>query len=202
MKNTHFNLLKTCSILLIFSIVTHVSNAQTLKKGLIVQLSIEGTQQTDMSTFYNGTRVEQFNARITQNTIKRLKELFQLDTIEFADGVGLEYKLSLNKFVGVNKVNKKFLNQAQNYDLVFKMKCDIAFNETAGGFLIDQTSSRAAVDLSVGVFNKNLEKQTIYKGRAKDGVVFLGENARRVQYLTKEDFEAAYTSCLEELNNE
>ena len=194
--------MKKIVLLLTLILVLQNVKAQTLKKGLITEFLIEGTESTDMSAYYNGKMVENFKEKVKSQMANKLKELFNLDTIEFVPNFKLELKRGLNTFTGVKKIDKVYADIAKQFEYNFKIKCEIAFNETAGGFIIDETSARAKISLFVGVFNKNLERQFLYKGKAKDGVVFFGRNAHKVKWLAREDFEAAYQSAVEELKKD
>ncbi|MCX8480611.1 MAG: hypothetical protein ORN58_01700 [Sediminibacterium sp.] len=194
--------MKKIVLLLTLLVGLNLSNAQSPKKGLITEFIIEGTESTDMSAYYNGKMVENFRENVKSQMVNKLKGIFNLDSIEFVPNFKLELKRGLNTFTGVKKIDKVYADIAQNFEYTFKIKCEIAFNETVGGFIIDETSARAKISLFVGVFNKNLERQYLYKGKAKDGVVFFGKNAHRVKWLAREDFEAAYQSALEELKKD
>jgi hypothetical protein len=173
--------------------------AQDSRSGLVASISIEGTQDTEMATFGNSSQVAKFNESVKHNTLKRLVDLFKLDTIAFIPGMQIKYKQGLNRFVGVSKLDSEQKNAAKSFFYTFRIKCDIAFDQTLGGFIIDQTSSRANVYITIGVFNANGEKVATYKGKSKDSITFFGKNARRAQWLSAQDFESVYQSALESL---
>ena len=173
--------------------------AQNSRNGLVASISIEGTQDTEMATFGNSSRVADFNENVKRNTLKCLMDLFKLDSVAFIPGMQIKYKQGLNRFAGVSKLDSEQKNEAKSFFYTFRIKCDIAFDQTVGGFIIDQTSSRANIYITIGVFNANGEKVATYKGKSKDSVVFLGKNAHRAQWLSAQDFESVYLSALESL---
>ncbi len=175
------------------------TQAQVASKGLLTKFSIEGTQDTEMGTFGKSKGVDNFNERIIAATLSSLQKQFQLDSIGLPNEFRIQYKQGLNRLAGVGKLNKTEKQAAAAYKYTFIIKCDIAFNETVGGFIIDQTSSRGEVYVNIGVYDSTGERKAIYKGKCKDAVVFLGKNAHRVQWMSKEDFETAYLSALDNL---
>lgn len=191
------NILFLCGLFIFTSLSSQ--NTSPISKGLIGKFTIEGTESTDMSAYNNGKMVEKFKTTVIQKTAERLKDIFNLSSVEMLQNSDIEFKTGLNKLKGVRKLDGDFKEIGKDYTYIFKIKCDISFDETVGGFLIDQTSSRARVVINVGVFTPNGDRISIYKGKAKDDVVFFGKNARKVQWLTAEDFVSAYTSALEEL---
>ena len=175
------------------------SFAQGQNNAQVMELYIEGTQDTEMATFSKGNAVDAFNAKVKEITITNIKNQLKLDSIQFADNVPIKYKRALNRLAGFGKLSSQEKSVAKNYKYTIKVKCDIAFNETVGGFIIDETSSRAVVYVTIGLYDSEGKKKSVYKGKCKDSVVFLGKNARRAQWLGKEDFLLAYQSALEEL---
>ena len=118
--------------LIAFLVFSNGVEAQS-KKGQVVAISIEGVQDTEMGAFKNGKMVEDFNGRVKEATLNRLKALFQLDQVVMVPDVPVVFKQGLNRLSGVGKLDKNQKETAKEYQFTFKIKCDIAFNETVGG---------------------------------------------------------------------
>lgn len=176
--------------------------AQNPNKGFISRISIEGTQYTEMSTLAKSSIAEEFKTRIKENTVKQLSKIFALDSIEFAAEKEIVFKQGLNRFTGVKKLDKSFYEKAAKCRYSFKIKCDIAFNETITGFILQENSSRANIYLSVGVFDSQGKLVDVYKGESKDNVIFIGKNAQKTQRLSIIDFEKAYCLALDNLKKD
>lgn len=187
-----------CFILMLW-METSSSFAQDSRQGMVASISIEGTQDTEMATFGSSSRVAEFNENVKCKTLKRLVQIFKLDSVTVSPSFEIKYREGLNRFAGISKLNAEQKVVAKTYFYTFKIKCDIAFDQTVGGFILDQTSSRANVYITLAVFDANGEKVATYKGKSKDGIVFLGKNARRAQWLSAQDFESVYQSALEQL---
>lgn len=188
-------------MLVIFLGLGSFIQAQT-NNGLIVSFSVEGASSTELSSLKSGEKTVQFKQRIFSKTETKLKSVYKFDSLVFAPNESLEIKNSLNRFKGVRKINDEEKALAKNYACTFKIKCDIAFNESNVGIILNEKTSRAVVYLAIGVFNQNGEQIAIYKGKSKDQNINIGENQVNSQWLSMQDFEYLFENALLDLEKD
>ncbi|MCL3778925.1 hypothetical protein EMN47_00840 [Prolixibacteraceae bacterium JC049] len=175
------------------------SLAQT-NTARIVYFTIEGIQDTQLDyRHFRVTGVDEFEHQLIQAMVDKLSDKYSLEEIEIVQKPHIIRKPGLNRFKGVKKLKRKEKKWAQPDQLLFKIKCDIAFNESIGTSLILNTnSSRAALYINIGVF-KNGKLQEKLKVKSKDDAIFIGNHADAAYWLSLSDFEKMYFSALDKL---
>lgn len=184
------------TIILAFLLLFSINCMAQSQKATIVSFVIMGAQNTELQSL-NGSDEIAFNERIYNETLDYLKREFNLDSINSTSKINI--KNNINRLSGVKKLSKNELENTNFSDVVFKIKCDISFNETNAGFLTNQPTSRAFVYLSIGVFNNKGEFLDEYKAKTKDNIINIGRNQVSAQWLSLNDFYTAYSELLTEL---
>ncbi len=184
--------------LTVLSLVISTSYLFAQNNSKIIEIKIEGTQESEISTLGKGKVADEFRETLMRTTLEILNKKIENGNFVFSSECKIVYKKGLNRLSKL-KISKKETQQIIEDNSVVKVRVEIAFNETNGGFIVDNTSSRATIYVYVAIFNNQGKRIKFFKGKHKDGVVFLGKNSHKNRWITKEDFIIGYTSSLEEL---
>jgi hypothetical protein len=176
------------------------TSAQT-KKGSIVSFHILGAQNTELQALSRKDKAT-FDERIIKETSTYLKEEFALDTIFMGPEVNVKIKTDINRLSGVKRLSGKEKDAIAGGDLVFKIKCDIAFDQTTAGYIVGTPTSRAALYITIGVFDTQGNFLYQYKGKNKSDFVAIGKESVAIQTMSVTDFGQGYRQTLETLEKE
>lgn len=187
------------TLICLLGIITF-SSAQS-KKGSIVSFSIFGAQNTELQLLNNKEQAA-FSERIIKETVAYLKNKFVLDTVYMGSDTKVIIKTNTNRLSGVKRLKGKEEEAIAGADLVFKIKCDITFDETTAGFIVGIPTSRASLYLAIGVFDAQGKYLYQYKGKNKSDFITIGREPENELKMTVTDFGIGYLQTLEELNKE
>ena len=192
--------MKQLIILLCMLGVLTGTTAQT-KKGSIVSFHILGAQNTELQSL-NRKDEAAFDERIIKETTTYLKSEFALDTVYMGPGVPVKIKTDINRLSGVKRLSGNEKDAIGGGDLVFKIKCDIAFDQTTAGYIVGAPTSRAALYVSIGVFDAQGNFLYQYKGKNKSDFVRIGKESVATQTMSVTDFGIGYLQTLDALEKE
>jgi hypothetical protein len=176
------------------------TTAQT-KKGSIVSFHILGALNTELQSL-NRKDEAAFDERIIKETTTYLKSEFALDTVYMGPGVPVKIKTDINRLSGVKRLSGNEKDAIGGGDLVFKIKCDIAFDQTTAGYIVGAPTSRAALYVSIGVFDAQGNFLYQYKGKNKSDFVRIGKESVATQTMSVTDFGIGYLQTLDALEKE
>lgn len=177
-----------------------ISTAQQ-KKGSIVSFTILGAQNTELQLL-NQKEQAVFSEKIIEETVTYLKNKFVLDTLYMEPETKVNIKTNTNRLSGVKRLKGKEEEAISGADLVFKVKCDIAFDETTAGFIVGIPTSRASLHLAIGVFDSQGKYLYQFKGKNKSDFIGIGRDSEDTLKMTVSDFEIGYQQTLNELEKE
>jgi hypothetical protein len=192
--------MKQLIILLCMLGVLTGTTAQT-KKGSIVSFHILGALNTELQSL-NRKDEAAFDERIIKETTTYLKSEFALDTVYMGPGVPVKIKTDINRLSGVKRLSGNEKDAIGGGDLVFKIKCDIAFDQTTAGYIVGAPTSRAALYVSIGVFDAQGNFLYQYKGKNKSDFVRIGKESVATQTMSVTDFGIGYLQTLDALEKE
>lgn len=176
------------------------TTAQT-KKGSIVSFHILGALNTELQSL-NRKDEAAFDERIIKETTTYLKSEFALDSVYMGPDVPVKIKTDINRLSGVKRLSGNEKDAIGGGDLVFKIKCDIAFDQTTAGYIVGTPTSRAALYLSIGVFDTQGNFMYQYKGKNKSDFVRIGKESVATQTMSVTDFGIGYLQALDALEKE
>lgn len=177
------------------------STAAQTKKGSIVSFHILGALNTELQSL-NRKDEAPFDERIIKETTTYLKSEFALDTVFMGPGVPVKIKTDINRLSGVKRLSGNEKDAIEGGDLVFKIKCDIAFDQTTAGYIVGAPTSRAALYISIGVFDAQGNFLYQYKGKNKSDFVRIGKESVATQTMSVTDFGIGYLQTLDALEKE
>ncbi len=177
------------------------STAAQTKKGSIVSFHILGALNTELQSL-NRKDEAAFDERIIKETTTYLKSEFALDTVFMGPGVPVKIKTDINRLSGVKRLSGNEKDAIGGGDLVFKIKCDIAFDQTTAGYIVGAPTSRAALYISIGVFDAQGNFLYQYKGKNKSDFVRIGKESVATQTMSVTDFGIGYLQTLDALEKE
>lgn len=188
-------------ITLLCWITVLTSTAAQTKKGSIVFFHILGAQNTELQALSRKDKAA-FDERIIKETSTYLKEEFALDTVFMGPEVNVKITTDINRLAGVKRLSGKEKEAIGGGDLVFKIKCDIAFDQTTAGYIVGTPTSRAALYITIGVFDTQGNFLYQYKGKNKSDFVAIGKESVAMQTMSVTDFGLGYLQTLEALEKE
>lgn len=188
-------------ITLLCWIAVLTSTAAQTKKGSIVSFHILGALNTELQALSRKDKAA-FDERILKETTTYLKEEFALDSVFMKPEVNVKIKTDINRLAGVKRLSGKEKEAIGGGDLVFKIKCDIAFDQATAGYIVGTPTSRAALYITIGVFDTQGNFLYQYRGKNKSDFVAIGKESVAMLTMSVTDFGLGYRQTLETLEKE